>query len=118
MCPALLHGLDFDGQVCDLCAAMVARAARIQFEHKNALKQFTEKAYCVACPECSADPLQGCTADYGGGRSCKLHSKREARANGLRPTPRRGHYQRPKTPIVFNEAERQAFQALGFPIPG
>jgi hypothetical protein len=114
MCPALLHGLDFDGQACDFCAEMVKQAGRLQYQMTQ-YKPFTERAYCVACPECNAHPLEGCCA-YGG-RSCKLHSKREARANGLRATPRRGFFQRPKTPIQFNEAERQAFQLLGFPIP-
>jgi hypothetical protein len=117
MCPALLHGLDHEGQACDLCAAMNARAKRVQFEHEHAQKKFTDKAYCVACPECSADPLEGCIAVNGGERSCKLHGKREARANGLKATPRRGHYQRPKVPIQFTDAELQAFRLLGHEIP-
>lgn len=116
MCPALLHGLDYANQACDLCAEMNKRATRIQFEHTNAQKQFTAKSYCVACPECFADPLQGCAAESG--HSCsKPHGRREARANGLRATPRRGHFQRPRTPIVFADAERQAFRLLGHEIP-
>lgn len=116
LCPALLHGLDYAGQKCDLCAEIEKRAARLLFEHTNAQKKFTLPAYCVVCPECFADPLTGCAA-YSG-RSCsKPHGAREARANGLRATPRRGFYQRPKKPIVFNEAERQAFQLLGHEIP-
>ncbi len=116
LCPALLHGLDYAGQKCDLCAEIEKRATRLQFEHANARKQFTLPAYCVVCPECFADPLQGCTAVSG--RSCsKPHGAREARANGLRATPRRGFYQRPKKPIIYNAAEQQAFRLLGHEIP-
>lgn len=116
MCPALLHGLDYKGQACDLCAAMNARAKRVQLEHASAKKQFTDKAYCVACPECSADPLTGCAA-YSGRSASKPHSSREARANGLRQSPRRGWFQKPKVPIVFTEAELAAFQVLGHALP-
>ncbi len=115
MCPALLHGLDYAGQTCDFCEAMNKRAARHQRAMTTYLAPFKDRAYCVACPECSSDPLIGCVADSG--RSCKPHGKREARANGLKSTPRRGHYQRPKNGIQFNEAERQAFQLLGHAIP-
>lgn len=117
MCPAQLHGLDYDGQACDLCAEMNKQAGRIQYEHARVQKPFKARAYCVACPECGSHPLEGCVAANGNSRSCKLHGKREARANGLKATPRRGFYQKPKTPIVFAEAELQAFRLLGHAIP-
>ena len=117
MCPAQLHGLDYDGQACDECAKIVARGGWVRADHARAQKPFKVRGYCVVCPECFADPLEGCIAINGGERSCKLHGKREARANGLKATPRRGYYQKPKVPIQFNAAEQQAFQLLGHAIP-
>ena len=75
-----------------------------------------QRAYCVSCPLCAADPGINCTSDTGRSRS-KPHADRVARSNGLKATPRMGQYARPRDGLTFTEAEIKAFQALDLEIP-
>lgn len=58
----------------------------------------------VRCDECGARPFVRCTTVSG--VVCKYpHAKRVARKNGLKQTPRRGHFVRPKEGIQYDEDE-------------
>lgn len=116
LCSAGLHGLDFEGQPCDLCQPDDPTKLPPHLAASLPYGELPrERPYCVECSECGAVPREHCVTV--GGRSCKPHGKRIARANGLRPTPRRGMFSKPPGGIEFTEAELEAFRVLGHEIP-
>lgn len=72
-------------------------------ERRDEATRRRKRAEAVNCEQCSAIPFESCTTESG--RSCKPHAVREARSNGLHPTPRAGHFTHGKAPVEFEYRE-------------